>query len=288
MNEVIEKETIKIENMIYEIRGVQVIFDSDLAKLYGTETKRINEAVRRNFQRFPLNFCFQVSEQELLKCSRSQIATLNKNGNKRGNNIKYLPQVFTEQGIAMLSSVLHTQTAINTSIQIINAFVEMRKYISTSLIERKHIDNLVFEHEERLKLVEETLSKFKEKNNHIFFEGQIYDAYSIMIDILNTSKNSIIIIDNYIDKNILDILSKINKRITLITNKYNNEDYNKYKEQYSNIDLIINNKIHDRFIIIDKKVLYHCGASFKDLGKKCFAISKIDDKNILTNLLKNL
>ena len=109
-----------------------------------------------------------------------------------------------------------------------------------------------------------------------------------MLDILNNSKNGIIIIDNYIDKNILDILSKINKRITLITNKYNNEDYNKYKEQYSNIDLVINNKIHDRFIIIDKKVLYHCGASFKDLGKKCFAISKIDDENILTNLLKKL
>ena len=128
----------------------------------------------------------------------------------------------------------------------------------------------------------------KKKNNHIFFEGQIYDAYSIMLDILNATKNSIIIIDNYIDKNLLDILSKINKRITLITNKYNNEDYNKYKEQYSNIDLVINNKIHDRFIIIDKKVLYHCGASFKDLGKKCFAINKIDDENILTNLLENL
>ena len=109
-----------------------------------------------------------------------------------------------------------------------------------------------------------------------------------MIDIFNSSKNDIIIIDNYIDKNILDILSKTNKHITLITNKYNNEDYNKYKEQYNNIELIINNKIHDRFIIIDKETLYHCGASFKDLGKKCFAITKIDDNNMLSTLLGNI
>ena len=181
-NELIESST-EIEKMIYEIRGIQVIFDSDLAKLYGTETKRINEAVRRNIQRFPDNFCFQLTEEEVIICSRPQNATLNKNGNKRGHNLKYLPYVFAEQGVAMLSSILHTETAIKTSIQIINAFVEMRKYISTSLIEQKHINNLVLEHEDRLRLVETTFSNFKEKNNHIFFEGQIYDAYSIMLDI---------------------------------------------------------------------------------------------------------
>ena len=285
MYEVIEKESVKIEDMIYEINGKQVIFDSDLAKLYGTETKRINEAVRRNAKRFPYYFCFQVTEDELLNCSRSQFATLNKNGNRRGNNIKYLPYVFTEQGVAMLSSVLHTETAINTSIQIINAFTAMRKYISFSLNNQKYINNLVLEHEKRLKLVESTFSKFQEKNNHIFFDGQIYDAYSIMIDIINTSKNEIMIIDNYVDKNILDILSKTNKNITLITNQYNNNDYNKYQEQYNNIKLVINNKIHDRFIIIDKKELYHCGASFKDLGRKCFAITKIEDEKLLNSLL---
>ena len=164
----------------------------------------------------------------------------------------------------------------------------MRKYISTSLIEQKHINNLVLEHEERLKIVENTFSNFQEKNSHIFFEGQIYDAYSIMLNILNKSKSNIIIIDNYIDKNILDILSNTSKNITIITNKYNNNDYMKYKEQYGNINLIINNKIHDRFIIIDKQVLYHCGASFKDLGKKCFAINKIDDGHVLKILLRNL
>ena len=188
----------------------------------------------------------------------------------------------------MLSSVLHTETAINTSIQIINAFVAMRKYVSSSLTNQKHINNMVLEHDERLKIVESTFSKFQEKNNHIFFDGQIYDAYSIMIDIVNTSKNEIIIIDNYVDKNILDILSKTNKNIILITNQYNNNDYNKYQKQYNNIKLVINNNIHDRFIIIDKKELYHCGASFKDLGKKCFSINQFDDSEYLTRLLEKL
>ena len=119
-------------------------------------------------------------------------------------------------------------------------------------------------------------------------KGQIYDAYSLLIDILNRSKKDIIIIDNYINKSLLDVLSKIDKKIILITNKYNNEDYKKYQMQYKNIRLIINNSIHDRFIILDKKILYHCGASFKDLGKKCFEISKIEDEDIMKNLLKKL
>ena len=285
MNEVIEKENIIIKDMIYEIRGTQVMLDSDLAKLYGTETKRINEVVRRNLKKFPERFSWVLTENDLQNL-RSQFATSNQKNNRGGR--RYDTRVFTEQGITMLATVLKTDIAINVTIAIMDVFAAMRRYISNNLIDQNYYNNMVIRHDSEIKLLQETLSNFKEKNNHIFFEGQIYDAYSIMIDILNTSKNNIIIIDNYIDKNILDILSKINKRITLITNKYNNEDYNKYKEQYSNIDLVINNKIHDRFIIIDKKVLYHCGASFKDLGKKCFAISKIDNENILTNLLKNL
>ena len=126
------------------------------------------------------------------------------------------------------------------------------------------------------------------KKNHLFFQGQIYDAYSLLLDILSKAEKEIVIIDNYIDKNILDILSKIGKKIIIITNKYNNDDYNKYKKQYNNVNLIINNNFHDRFIIIDKNTLYHCGASFKDLGKKCFAINLVEDKDILNNLLKKL
>ena len=164
----------------------------------------------------------------------------------------------------------------------------MRKYISTNLIEQKYINDLVLKDSKRIDLLEDAFSSFKDKNNHIFFEGQIYDAYSLMLKIFDKALSSIIIIDNYIDKNILDILSKTNKKVTLVTNKYNNIDYEKYKEQYNNVTLVVNNSFHDRFIILDKKVLYHSGASFKDLGKKCFAITKIESKELLNDLIDKL
>ena len=219
---------------------------------------------------------------------RSQFATLNKNNNLRGQHYKYLPYVLTEQGIIILSGLLKSDIAVKVNIEIIDAFVKMKNYISSSVMEQNYINNLVLEHEERLKIVETIFSNFKEKNNHIFFKGQIYDSYSLLIDIFNQSKKEIIIIDNYIDKNILDVLSEIKSNIIIITNKYNNKDFEKYQKQYNNIKLIINNTFHDRFIIIDKNTLYHCGASFKDLGKKCFEISKIDDEDILEKLLNKL
>ena len=283
MNNIILDKEVKIEDMIYEIRGKQVMLSSDVATLYQVETRRINEVIKRNINRFPDTFCFQLTKEEIdILSLRSQFATLNKNNNYRGQHFKYLPYVLTEQGIMMLSGLLKSDIAVNVNISIINAFVKMRKYVSSSLIEQKYINNLVIEHEDRLKIVEKTLSNFKEKSNHLFFAGQIYDAYSLLIDIFNKAKEEIIIIDNYIDKSILDILSKTNKKIKVITSEYNNQDYNKYKEQYNNIELTISNLFHDRFIIIDKKTLYHSGASFKDLGKKCFEISKIDDEETLT------
>ena len=205
----------------------------------------------------------------------------------RGGN-RYLPYAFTEHGIMMLSGLLKNNIAVEINVKIINAFVAMRKYISSSLVEQKYINDLVLKDSKRIDLIELALSGLKEKNNHLFFKGQIYDAYSLLIDIINKSKKEIIIIDNYVDKNILDILSKTSQRIIIITNKYNNQDYQKYKAQYNNVELIINNTFHDRFIIIDREILYHCGASFKDLGKKCFEISKIEDNDILYNLLKKL
>ena len=271
-------DTLNIKEKIYEIRGKQVMLDSDLAKLYQVETKVFIQSVKRNIKRFPENFMFQLSNEEF-STLRSQIVTSNKGGRR------FNPYVFTEQGVSMLASILHSNIAIETSIKIINTFVEMRKYISTNLIEQKYINSLVLEHDLDIKLLKETFNSFKDKNNHLFFNGQIYDAYSLMIDIFNKSKNEIIIIDNYIDKNILDVLSKTNKKIKIITNKYNNEDYNKYEKQYNNVNLIINNTFHDRFIIIDRNILYHCGASFKDLGKQCFEISKIEDKDILYKLI---
>ena len=287
MNSIILNEELRIENMIYEIRGKQVMLDSDLAKLYDVETKRINEAVKNNLEKFPERFSWILTENEWILL-RSKFSTLENDIPGKGHYRKYLPRVFTEQGVAMLATILKSKVATKVSINIMDAFVLMRKYISSSLVEQKYINNLVLEHEERLKLVENTFSNFKEKNNHIFFEGQIYDAYSLLLDIFDKSKNEIIIIDNYIDKNILDILSKSNKNVKIYTNKYNNLDFEKYKKQYDNVTIKINNSFHDRFIIIDKKILYHSGASFKDLGKKCFEISRVIEEEVLLKILHML
>ena len=287
INDLIVKENKKIEDMIYEIRGKQVMLDSDLAKLYecANGTKTINLAVKRHINRFPERFMFQLTKDEYYEILRFQFETLEL---EQGKYSKYLPYVFTEQGVAMLATVLRTPVAEEVSIRIMDAFVTMRKYISTNLIEQKYINDLVLKDSKRIDLLEDAFSSFKEQNNHIFFEGQIYDAYSLMIKIFDKALSSIIIIDNYIDKNILDILSKTNKQVTLITNKYKIQDYEKYKEQYNNVTLVVNNSFHDRFIILDKKVLYHSGASFKDLGNKCFAITKIESKEILESLVKNI
>ena len=281
------KEKLDIKNLIYEIDGKQVMLDCDLAKLYECKngTKEINQAVKNNLDKFPQRFSYFINEYDL-KNLRSKFLTSSLINNYGGR--RYNIRVFTEQGIYMLATILKTKVASQVTVNIMDAFVEMRKLLNSNLIEQKYINNLVLKDNKRIDVLEELMSNFKEKNHHIFFEGQIYDAYSLMIDIFNKSKNEIIIIDNYIDKNLLDILSKTNKKVILITNRYNNQDYNKYILQYKNIELKINNRIHDRFIIIDKEIIYHCGASFKDLGNKCFAISKIEDKDYLKTILLNI
>ena len=285
MNDVIEKE-LKIENMIYEIRGKQVMLDSDLSKLYNCTngTKTINQAVKRNIDRFPDDFYFQLTNEEFNNL-KSQIGTSSWNNY---GGIRKLPYVFTEQGVAMLSSVLRTDIASKVSINIMRAFVEMRKYISTNLIEQKYINDLVLKDNKRIDLLEQTFNSFKEKNNHIFFEGQIYDAYSLLLDILNKSKNEIVIIDNYAGKELLDILKNINKNIIIVSKNIDDKLKSKYNKQYSNIKFIDNSSFHDRFIIIDRKLLYHSGSSFKDLGKKCFAISRLDDNEYIDRILKEI
>ena len=287
MNEIAEKDVINIENIIYEIDGKKVMLDSDLAKLYECKngTKDINKAVKRNIERFPKNFYFQITEEEMKKLW-FQSGTANK-------MIRSLPYVFTEQGIAMLSSVLHTQIAISQSIRIMDAFVKMRKIISSNLIEQKYINELVIKDNERINLLKESFSKLeeKEKINHIFYEGQIYDAYSLLIDIFKGAKEEIIIIDNYADKSILDMITNLNVKVIIVTKKFNllkDLDIKKYNKQYHNLKVIYSDKFHDRFVIVDKKVLYHSGASFKDLGNKCFAINKIEDNEYLKNILKKI
>ena len=208
----------------------------------------------------------------------------------RGSNIKYLPYAFTEQGVAMLATILRTKVAEEVSIRIMDAFVEMRKYINNNLIEQTYINKLVLEDHERINLLEETFDKLEEKTkrNSLFFEGQIYDAYSLLIDILNKSNKEIIIIDNYAGKELLDILKEINKEINIISKNISDKLKKKYLRQYQNINFIYNDSFPDRFIIVDKRILYHCGSSFKDLGKKCFAINKIEDVNILNNLINEI
>ena len=275
-----EIEKLNIEKLIYEIRGKQVMLDSDLARLYGCKngTKSINLAVKRHINRFPERFMFQLTEEELIDL-RFQIETAN-------NKSRVLPYVFTEQGVAMLSAVLKTEVAEEISVKIMDAFVAMKKYLSSNLLEQKYINNQVMKNTEDIKLLQESFKQFDKKKeiNDIFFEGEIYDAYSVLLDIFDTSKESITIIDNYADKKLLDILSILNKKITIYSKNMNKELIKKYQSQYNNVTLIENNSFHDRFIIIDNKYLYHSGASFKELGKKCFAISKVTDKKWLEKI----
>ena len=204
--------------------------------------------------------------------------------------VRKLPYVFTEQGVAMLATVLKTENASIVSVNIMRAFVVMKNIINTSLIEQKYFNELTIKNTEDIKLLQESFDKLntKESNNHIFYEGQIYDAYSLLIDILSKAKKEIIIIDNYAGKKLFDIIRDINVKVKIYTENIDNISKEKYEKQYSNIEIIATNIFHDRFIIIDNRVLYHSGASFKDLGKKCFAITKMEDNNILKELLDKL
>ena len=292
MNDLVIKDNIKIEDLIYEVRGKQVMLDSDLAILYGCKngTKSINLAVKRHINRFPERFCFKLTEEES-KNFWFQLETKKDNIETRGG--KYdRPYAFTEQGVAMLSAVLRTEVAEEVSIKIMDAFVAMRKYISSNLIEQKYINNMVLKHEESINLLQESFEKLeikeKEKLNHIFFEGQIYDAYSLMIDILGSAKEEIIIIDNYAGKKLFDLLRGIGVGIKIYSKNFDLELIKKYNSQYSNISTFIHNGFHDRFIILDKSILYHCGSSFKDLGVKCFAINKVDNQFLLKGILSYL
>lgn len=286
------KEDLNIENMIYEIRGKQVMLDSDLARLYQCKngTKSINLAVNRNVKKFPNDFYFQLTnnETENLRFHFETSSSTTNYGGKR-----YNPYAFTEQGVAMLATVLHTPVAAEVSVNIMRSFVKMRKYISVNLIEQDNMKNMLIKHDNEIKLLQESFSKLeeKEKINHIFYEGQIYDAYSLLIDIFKGAKEEIIIIDNYADKSILDMITNLNVKVIIVTKKFNllkDIDIKKYNRQYNNLKVIYSDKFHDRFIILDKKVLYHSGASYKDLGNKCFGINKIKDDEYLENIIEKI
>lgn len=284
-NNQLTKTEFEIENMIYEVNGVQVMLDNDLAKLYGVETKRINEAVKNNLNKFPERFSWLIDIKEYENL-RSKISTSSLDSNYGGRRHKI--RVFTEQGVAMLATILKSKIAVEVSIRVMDAFVLMRRYLKNNNYDKRisNLETKYIEYDNNFDIIFDKLDK--STHNHLFFEGQLYDAYSLLLDILNSANDEIIIIDNYIDKKILDITSKSTKKVLIITSNKSGlteEDIKTYKKQYSNVYIRFNNRFHDRFIIIDRKVLYHSGASFKDIGKKCFAINKITTLEYLTKLL---
>ena len=278
----------EIKKLIYTIRGKQVMLDSDVAMLYHYETKNVNKAMKRNIERFPEDFCFQLTNDEF-KNLRFQFGTLNKKVNNGKVTRKYLPYVYTEQGISMLAGVLKNDIAIQVSISIIRAFIEMRKFISlnSQIFERlTNVEYKLLDHDKKFDKVFNELQKDEKFKQKIFFQGQIYDAYSLVIDIIRRAKSKIVIIDNYIDDSILKILVKKNKNVevVILTSKNSNIsklDIQKFNKEYPIFKVVKTDKFHDRFIIIDNKELYHCGASIKDLGKKCFGINKMEDIEII-------
>ena len=281
-----------IKNLIYTIRGKQVMLDSDVARLYHYETKNINKAVKRNLERFPKEFCFQLTENEF-QTLRFQFGTSKQNEDVRGGR-RYLPYVFTEQGIAMLAGVLKSDIAIQVSISIIKSFIEMRKFISSNgpIFERlTKVEYKLLEHDKKFNEVFNQLQLEENIKQKIFFEGQIYDAYSLIIDIIKKANKKILIIDNYIDDSVLKMLAKKNNNVEVViltSDKSNIQqiDVQKFNKEYPKLKVAKTNKFHDRFIVIDNGEMYHLGASIKDLGKKCFGINKIEDVEIIEKIIK--
>ena len=293
MNEisVINEETIK--NKIYSIRGLQVMLDRDLAELYGVETKVFNQAVKRNESRFPNDFRFQLTEAE-----KYELVT----NCDRLTSLKYStvnPYAFTEQGVSMLSAVLKSSIAITVSISIMKSFVQMRKFISNNALIFQRLDSLEQKQFKTDEKVDAVLNAIEDKSikpkQGIFYDGQIYDAYVFVSDLIRSSKNNIVLIDNYCDESVLTLLSKRDSNVkasiyTKNTTKQLQLDLKKHNEQYQKIELKKFDSSHDRFLIIDDKDVYHIGASLKDLGKKWFAFSKFEMKalDILTGRRRTL
>lgn len=289
---IVVSDVVDIRNMIYTFRGKPVMVDSDLAALYKVETKVFNQAVKRNLNRFPESFRFQLNEEEF-KNLRSQIAT--SSSNKHGGR-RYLPYVFTEQGIAMLSAVLKSDIAVEVSIKIMNSFVKMRKFLLSNQemfarLERVELKQL--ETDKKLEEVFNYIATNTEVKQKIFFNGQIYDAFSFIVEIIQRAKKEIILIDNYVDINTLNILSKKNNgvNINVYTSGKGNltlNDINKFNAQYPILNVKTSTDFHDRFLILDNTESYHIGASIKDAGKKSFGITKIEDKDLIESLLKRV
>ena len=275
----------KIESLIKVIRGQQVMLDRDLATLYGVEVKRLNEQVKRNIKRFPKDFMFQLTKEE---CLRSQFATLNEG---RGQHLKYMPYVFTENGVAMLSSVLRSDTAIEVNIRIMRAFTSMRHFLQNNVEVFQRLSTLEYHQlemqqhlQESDKRIEEVFRRLDEGNakpkQGVFYNGQIYDAYNFVSDLIKSAKKRIILIDNYVDETVLTLLDKREDGVSAFIytqqiNRLFQLDIDRHNAQYPPINVETFRLSHDRFLCIDDDV-YHIGASIKDLGKKWFGFSRME------------
>ena len=283
-----------IKNLIYIVRGQQVMLDSDLATLYQVETKAFNQAVNRNIDRFPENFRFQLTAEEF-ESLRSQFVTSNGRGGRR-----YRPYMFTEQGIAMLSGILRSDVAVQMSIKIMNTFVEMRRFIANNALLFEKVSDIELKQLAYQKSTDEKFDKVfryiedhSEKEQKIFFDGQIYDAFSLLTSIIQRARKDIILIDGYVDIDSLNLLAKkqagVNVKIyTYSSVKLTNTDIANFNAQYPTLTVKKTQVFHDRFIILDSATVYHVGASIKDAGKKCFGISLWQDAGIVNDLLNRL
>ena len=282
---------LNIQNRIYTIRGLQVMLDRDLAELYMVETKVLNQAVKRNINRFPEEFMFQLSKEELLDW-RSQFVT----SNKIKMGLRKPPYAFTEQGVSMLSAVLKSAEAVKISIKVIRAFVEMKKFIVNNAALFQRFDKIELKQIESDQKIDQIFKALEDKSlkpkQGIFYDGQIFDAHTFVSDLIRSAKKSIVLLDNYVDDTVLTLLTKRGENISAtIWSKFISKqlalDLKKYNEQYPSIEIKEFKNSHDRFLIIDEKTVFHFGASLKDLGKKWFAFSKFDVQAIeILNRLK--
>ena len=273
------------------------MLDSDLAKLYQCKngTKEINQAVRNNLDKFPERFSWILSDEEY-KNLRSKILTSSGNGNNYGGR-RYKWRVFTEQGIYMLATILKSKIATEVTINIMDTFVLIKKYVSNSLIEQTYINNIVLENHHEINEIKSNVKELTEAFNKldeekqetdIYFHGKMFDAYYKIYQIFNDCKNELIIVDNYADPTVLDIIKRLNVKVIIITKKDNlltKQDIDKYNLEYHNLSVIYNNTFHDRYFILDRKIMYHCGTSINRIGYKTFSITKMGDKFASDNLL---
>lgn len=291
-----------IRNLIYTVRGQQVMLDRDLAMLYGVETKRINESVSRNKNRFPERFCFRLTKEEADDL-RSQIATLRPELGEQDTWWRYVPRVFTEQGVSMLSAVLRSDTAIEVSVRIMDSFVEMRHFIASNAAMFEQIRAMELRQLEYQKTTDKRLDSFErildymEANEtpkqKVFFDGQIYDAFEFLVDLIKKAKKQTVLIDNYVDTKTLNILAKKRPGVevkiwTQPKTRLTQHDIDIFNAEYPTLTVNHTNAFHDRFLILDSTDGYYIGASLKDAGKKSFAIAKIEDATIISNILARL